>query len=127
MAREVVPLRLAEDEKAAIARAAAGLKITVSEFLRRAGLASAFRLSVGEQPAKPRPVVVEADAGEIALAQKRARVSLQTDPVPVVDPEPQSTEPHYSATYTSFEQYQSSSPFVSGGPVFPAGGTMRNV
>jgi len=122
MARDVVPLRLAEDEKAAIAKAAAALKITVSEFLRRAGLATAFRLS-GEQQAKPRPVVVKPEPGSHVQVITRDHLPY---PVAMAEPEPQPTEPHYSATYTSFEAYRVESPYASGGPVFPPGGTMRS-
>jgi len=102
MAREVVPLRLAEDEKAAIAKAAAALKITVSEFLRRAALLAAFRLDERTKPAPSPP-----------------EPKWEPPAVPVTP------TPHYSATYSSWEQYQTSSPYVSGGPVFPQGGTMR--
>jgi len=60
--RKVLSLRLSDDEKNAIASAAATQRITPSEFLRQAALLVAHRLAEAAKP-KPRPFAVRKRSG----------------------------------------------------------------
>jgi hypothetical protein len=103
MARDVVPLRLSSDEKAAIERAARNRRLTLSEFLRQAALAVAYRLS--ETASSPREDGAEARPP---------------------DPPKRPDGRHVVTTYASFEEYQANSPYAwSGQQVIPPGGVMR--
>jgi len=91
VARDVVPLRLSESEKARIAKAAAGQRLTLSEFLRRAALAIAYRLE--QTPREP-----------------------ESEPEPRPKPRPALDEPHVVRTYRSFEEYKHGRGGIPPGP-----------
>jgi hypothetical protein len=79
-ARSVVSLRLSDAEREVVEAAALRERITPSEFLRRAALLVAHRLSEATKP-KPRTV-------------------------PAPPPEPEDDGPHLTRTYSSFDEYQ---------------------
>jgi hypothetical protein len=71
--REVVSLRLSDEERAAIELAAKREGFSVSEFLRRAGLMVAHRLREASKP-KPRPVwALEPPRDEVAHVTRTYR------------------------------------------------------
>lgn len=77
--REVVSLRLSDEEKAAIELAAKREGLRPSEFLRRVGLMVAHRLREASRP----------------------------EPRPAKAPEPPKDDgPHFTITYPSFEAYR---------------------
>ena len=104
MARDVLSVRLSEEERSALERAARGLRLTVSEFLRRAGLVAAFRVEQGtEVEAEPEP----------EMTGERAAYAGQ----------------HVSTTYSSFGAFREESPYSSataGWGAVPSGGSPRH-
>jgi hypothetical protein len=92
VARDVLAVRLSDDERKALERAAAKGRITLSAFLRWAGLLMAQRLEHADdrepEPARVRPV--KAPPPAVAVPH------LGNPPF----------EPHVVNTYASFEQYR---------------------
>jgi hypothetical protein len=107
MGRDVLTLRLSDAERQALEEAARQERVTLSEFLRRAALAVAFRLKM-----------------EVEVKAELREPEPEPEPVPVLG----RREPHYFASYPSFEAYRDSSPWrVPGGGVIPMGPGARDV
>lgn len=111
MARDVLSLRLNDDERALLEQAAKKQRVSLSEFLRRCALLVAFRL---EHPQTDEPKRDE---------QRRSRGCHIAVTTPGPTPEP----PHAFTTYRSFEDYRATSPYASSGPAIPPGGALRDV
>ncbi len=110
MARDVLTLRLSDQEREKIAAAAAKERLTLSEFLRRAALLIAHRL-------------------ELPRVEPETENVRSPNPPEIPANKAASTPPgrHVFNTYHSLEQYRTQSPFAWSGPTLPPGGSLRDV